>query len=264
MHYLREPTLEGTTGMAKSKARRTCPRDFHPTNSTFGVGTNPELDRGCRPNQTKEPPVSYHSIPQKIYVEASAQNDDVGRHVNRAARRNQLQARAEWEEYCLELEIASFPKWKQACELWSHPVWISKRISLAVESRAEVARQQAFAPAMVAPTMAMSLDQPVTQPITIDLPTNILGPEPVSPSSSQDSPQSSQPQTGEHAAELTPDAALVRPIAGLSLPEDLSDPETVVTVVSPRRRASVATENVEDAEASSDATKERARRSSAQ
>ena len=174
------------------------------------------------------------------------------------------QARAEWEEYCLELEIASFPKWKQACELWSQPGWISKRISLAVESRAEVARQQAFAPAMVAPTMAMSLDQPVTQPITIDLPTNILGPEPVSPSSSQDSPQSSQPQTGEHAAELTPDAALVRPIAGLSLPEDLSDPETVVTVVSPRRRASVATENVEDAEASSDATKERARRSSAQ
>ena len=57
------------------------------------------------------------------------------------------------------------------------------------------------------------------------------------------------------------DAALVQPIAELSLPEDLSDSETVVTMVSPRRRASVATEN---AEASSDATKERARRSSAQ
>ena len=68
----------------------------------------------------------------------------------------------------------------------------------------------------------------------------------------------------EHTAELTPDAALVQPIAELSLPEDLSDSETVVTVVSPRRRASVATENVENAEASSDATKERARRSSAQ
>ena len=167
------------------------------------------------------------------------------------------QARARWEEYCLELEIASFPKWKRACELWSQTGWISERVSLAVESRAEIARQQAFAPAMVAPTMAMSLDQP----ITIDLPTHILEPEPVSPPSSQASPQSSQPQTGEHAAELTPDAALVQPIAELSLPEDPSDSETVVTMVSLRRRASVATEN---AEASSDATKERARRSSAQ
>ena len=77
---------------------------------------------------------------------------------------------------------------------------------------------------MVAPTMAMSL----VQPITIDLPTHILEPEPVSPPSSQASPQSSQPQTGEHAAELTPDAALVQPITELSLSEDLSDSETVV------------------------------------
>ena len=111
---------------------------------------------------------------------------------------------------------------------------------------------------MVVPTMAVSLNQPVT----IDLPTHILEPEPISPPSSQASPQSSQQQTGEHAAELTPDAALVQPIAELSLPEDLSDSETVVTVVSPRRRASVATENAEAA--SSDATKERIRRSSAQ
>ena len=145
------------------------------------------------------------------------------------------QAHAKWEEYCLELEIASFPKWKGACELWSQPGWIAKRVSLAVESRAEIARQQAFAPAMVAPTMAMSLDQP----ITIDLPTHILEPEPVSPPSSQASPQSSQPQTGEHAAELTPDAALVQLIAELSLSENLSDSETVVTMVPPRRRASV-------------------------
>ena len=170
------------------------------------------------------------------------------------------QARAEWEEYCLKLEIASFPKWKRACELWSQPGWISKRISLAVENRAEATRQQALAPATVAPTMATSSDQPITQPITINLPTHILGPEPVSPPSSQASPQSSQPQTGEHAAELTPDAALVQPIAELSIPEDLSDSETVVTVVSSRRRASLATENIESA----DATKNRARRSSAQ
>ena len=161
------------------------------------------------------------------------------------------QARANWEEHCLELEIVSFPKWKRACELWSQPGWISKRVSLAVESRTEIARQQAFAPAMVAPTMAMSLNQPVT----IDLRTHILETEPISPPSSQASPQSSQPQTGEHAAELTPDAALVQPIAELSLPEDLSDSETTVTIVSPRRRASVAREN---AEASNDTTKERA------
>ena len=109
-----------------------------------------------------------------------------------------LQARADWEEHCLELEIASFPEWKQACTLWNQPGWISKRISLAVQSRAEVARQQAFAPAMVAPTMTMYLDQPIAQS---------------------------------------------------------------ATVISPCRRASTATENNE---VSRDATKERARRSSAQ
>ena len=169
--------------------------------------------------------------------------------------------RAKWEEYCLELEVASVPKWKRACELWSQPGWISRRVALAVESRAEVARQQAFAPTMLAPTMAMSLDRPISQPITINLPTHVLEPEPVSPLSSRTSPQSSQPQSGEHAAELSPDAALVQPIAELSLPEDLSDPETVVTVVSPRRRASVSTDDTE--ETPNDATKERARRSSA-
>ena len=114
------------------------------------------------------------------------------------------EARAEWEGRCLELEIASFPKWKRACELWNQPGWVSKRVSLAVESRAETARQQAFAPTMLAPTMAMSRNQPSVRPITLDLPTHVLNPEPISPPSSQASPQSSQPQTGEHAAELTP------------------------------------------------------------
>ena len=122
-----------------------------------------------------------------------------------------------------------------------------------------MARQQAFAPTMLAPTM--SLDRPISQPITINLPTHNLEPEPVSPSLSRTSPQSSQPQSGEHVAELTPNAALVQPIAELSLPEDLSDPETVVTVVSPRRRASVSTDNTE--KTPNDTTKEQARRSSA-
>ena len=88
------------------------------------------------------------------------------------------EARAEWEGRCLELEIASLPKWKRACELWNQPSWVSKRVSLAVESRAEsraeTARQQAFAPTMLAPTMAMSLSQPSVRPITLDLPTHVL------------------------------------------------------------------------------------------
>ena len=63
------------------------------------------------------------------------------------------EARAEWEGRCLELEITSFPKWNRACELWNQLGWVSKRVSLAVESRAEVARQQAFAPTMLAPTI---------------------------------------------------------------------------------------------------------------
>ena len=170
--------------------------------------------------------------------------------------------RARWEEYCLALEVASFPKWKRACELWSQPGWISRRVALAVEGRAEIARQQAFAPTLLAPTMAMSLDRPISQPITINLPTHNLEPEPVGPSSSRTSPRSSQQQSGEHAAELTPNAALVQPIAELSLPEDLSDPETVAIEVSPRRRASVSTDNAE--KTPDDTTKERTRRSSAQ
>ena len=170
--------------------------------------------------------------------------------------------RARWEEYCLELEIAGFPKWKRACELWSQPGWISRRVALAVEGRAEIARQQAFAPTMLAPTMAMSLDRPISQLITINLPTHHLEPEPVGPSSSRTSTQSLQQQSGEHAAELTPNAALEQPIAELSLPEDLSDSETVATEVSPRRRASFSTDNPE--QNPDDATKERTRRSSAQ
>ena len=170
--------------------------------------------------------------------------------------------RARWEEYCLELEIASFPKWKRACELWSQSGWISRRVALAVEGRAEIARQQAFAPTMLAPTMAMSLDRPISQPITINLPTHDLEPDPVGPSSSRTSPQSSQQQSGEHTAELTPNAALVQPIAELSLPESPSDSETVTTEVSPRRRASVSTDNPE--QNLDDAAKERIRRSSAQ
>ena len=67
--------------------------------------------------------------------------------------------------------------------------------------------------------MAMSSDQQVT----VALPTHELEAEPMRPRA-----------IGEHAAELTPDTALVQPIADLIFPEDVSDSETIVTVVSPR------------------------------
>ena len=137
-------------------------------------------------------------------------------------------------------------------------------MSLAVEKRAEVARQQAFVPTVLAPTMATSLNQPIARPITLDLPTHVVRPEPISPPSSQATPQLSQPQTGEHAAGLTPNTVLVQPIADLALPEDLSDSETVVTVVSSQRSASIASEDAGIVGTSDDATKDRARRSSAQ
>ena len=142
------------------------------------------------------------------------------------------EARAEWEEQCLEMEIASFPDCKRACELWNQPNLVSKRVTMAVESRAEFARQQAFAPAIPTPTMAMSLDQPVT----IALPTHILAAQPISPPTPQRSTK------GKHAAELTPDVALVQPIANLTIPQNAFNFEGTMTLVSPRRKASVSTD----------------------
>ena len=100
--------------------------------------------------------------------------------------------------------------------------------------------------------------------MTLDLPTHILQAEPVSPPSTQASPQSSQPQTGEHDAELTPSTILVQPIADLMLPEDLSDSETVATVIPAQRRASIASEDASNPGTPDDAIKTRTRRSSAQ
>ena len=104
----------------------------------------------------------------------------------------------------------------------------------------------------------------IERPITLDLPTHVLRPEPISPPSSQASLQLPQPQTGEHCAELTNNTVLVQPIADLALPEDLSDSETAVTVASSQRRASIASEDAGNLGTSDDATKNRARRSSAQ
>ena len=98
--------------------------------------------------------------------------------------------------------------------------------------------------AVPTPTMAMSSDQQVT----VALPTHELEAEPMRPRA-----------IGEHAAELTSDTALVQPIADLIFPEDVSDSETIVTVVSPRRRASVSSQKGETPD---ETTKERVRRSS--
>ena len=38
------------------------------------------------------------------------------------------EARAEWDEQCLEFEKACFLNWKRACELWNQANWISKRV----------------------------------------------------------------------------------------------------------------------------------------
>ena len=161
------------------------------------------------------------------------------------------EARAEWEELCLEIEIASFPHWKRACELWNQANWVSKRVALAVNSRADVARQQAFAPAMPAPVMAMSLDQPVT----IALPTHIQDTEPISPPIIQGSTEG-----GHTTAELTPDLALIQPIADLNMPET-SNSEAMMTAMSPGRSASVSTAN---GDAVKGADKDKLRRNSAQ
>ena len=96
---------------------------------------------------------------------------------------------------------------------------------LAVDCRAEGARQQAFVPAVPTPTLAMS---PV-QPVTNALPTHILEAEPISPPTTQKSTE------GEYAAELTPDIALVQSIADLTLPEKVSDSEAVMTAVCLRK-----------------------------
>ena len=161
------------------------------------------------------------------------------------------EARAEWEEQCLEIEIASFPNWKRACELWNQANWVSKRVALAGDTRAEVAGQQAFAHAMPAPIMAMSLDQPVT----IALPTHILETEPISPPITQETTEE-----GRTMAELNPDHTPTQPTAGLNIPKT-SNAETTMTAMPPRRRASVSTANND---AVKEADREKLRRNSAQ
>ena len=74
--------------MAESEACWTCPRNSQSADLALGIGSNPGLDRWSRPNPPKESPVSHHTFPQEIRMEAPGQDDDVRRHVDRAARRD--------------------------------------------------------------------------------------------------------------------------------------------------------------------------------
>ena len=56
--------------------------------------------------------------------------------------------------------------WKQACTLWKQTGWVSKRVALAANHRAEEECAARYAPQIsqtaAPPTMAMSLEQPLT------------------------------------------------------------------------------------------------------
>ena len=134
--------------------------------------------------------------------------------------------RAEWDEECLYLEVSNFDIWKQACALWNQTGWVSKRVALAANYCAEEERVARYAPQLSQPpTMAMSLEQPLTvegNPNEAEVTENDTA-TPVTPSPS-----------GEHAAELTPNVELAEPIGDLTIDTDV---ETFVP--SSVRRASV-------------------------
>ena len=50
------------------------------------------------------------------------------------------ETRAEWDEECLNLEVSNFEVWRQAYTLWRQTGWISKRVALAANHRAEEER----------------------------------------------------------------------------------------------------------------------------
>ena len=52
--------------------------------------------------------------------------------------------RAEWEDECLNLEIAGFDQLKRAGGLWKQPFCVSTRVALAAASRAESERARAL------------------------------------------------------------------------------------------------------------------------
>ena len=136
--------------------------------------------------------------------------------------------RAECDEECPNLEVRNFEMWKRACALWRQTGWESKRVALAADYRAEEERAQRYAPQTVqsvtATVVAMSLEQPLTvEDVTVEEVAEEETATPVAPTPS-----------GEHAAELNPNAALADPIGELTID---TDAETVVP--SPTKRLSV-------------------------
>ena len=91
-----------------------------------------------------------------------------------------------------------------------------------LKHRAETRRSRTFAPPYPTPTMAMSLEQPLTVEAAPADEVREDAAMPLIPD-----------QSGEHAAELTPKAAIVDPIGGLTINTD-----TGTIVPSPTRRAS--------------------------
>ena len=125
--------------------------------------------------------------------------------------------RAEWDEECLNLVVSNFDIWKQACTLWKQAGWISKRIALAANHRAEEERVAWYAPqTSQPPTMAISLEQPLTvddDPMEAEVAEGETA-MPVTPSHS-----------GEHAAELTPNVELAEPMGELTIDTDVETNE---------------------------------------
>ena len=118
---------------------------------------------------------------------------------------------AEWDDECLHLEVTNFELCKKACTLWKQSGWVSKRVALAAHHRAEEERAQRYAPTpsqnTAAPVMAMSLEQTLTvEAASLEEEVTVETAMPVFPSPS-----------GEHTAELTPNAALADPIGQLTI-----------------------------------------------
>ena len=163
--------------MASCKPCRTNALLLRSPSSAFGLSPSPGLDRSCGTSAPKKSYTPCFTFLVETGVAASRQNDHVCRYAVGAARRRHFCART--PSQCkvggaeLEIEIASFPNWR-AYELWNQLNYVPKRVALAVDGRAETARQQAFTPAVPTPMMVMSLDQPVT----IVLPTHELEAQP--------------------------------------------------------------------------------------
>ena len=140
--------------------------------------------------------------------------------------------RAEWDDECLHLEVTNFEMWKKACRLWKQSGWISKRVALAAQHRAEEERTQRYAPTpsqnTAAPIMAMSLEQTLTgEAASLEDEVTVETAMPVALSPS-----------GEHSAELTPNAALADPIGQLTIDTEAPTRRVSTSDASPPKETS--------------------------